>query len=412
MSALAVRAEVVKLERLLGVKDGRLDYMEKLGADALRAVRERATDVLFDADRERFQRIAGASKIPPSALTAALAQRAFGPLICARVAGLLDTSRAIDLAGRLPPEFLADLAVELDPRRASDVIARMPARDTAMIAAELGRRGDHVAMGRFVGHMNDEAIRASIAVLDDAALLQIAYVMESKERLDRVVSMISTERRQAMIRLATEQDLWPEALDLLANVSDKCAGELADLAAGESDAVLSGMVTAAQRDGLWDAVLPVTRAMSEQGRRRFAALPSLHKPKVMAAIVAAAAREGLWPDLLPLVAYLPEKAQRMVWPEVLREAEAMSDTDLRALVKQALTLEIDAVVPGLVEAADESGRWEAGLRLLARLGPALQKRLVPLTESVPAERRARGTEQAQLLGLLDDLGPLAAALSG
>ena len=47
----------------------------------------------------------------------------------------------MDVAAKLPTEFLADVAVELDPRRASDVIAGMPAEQVAAVTRELTRRG-------------------------------------------------------------------------------------------------------------------------------------------------------------------------------------------------------------------------------------------------------------------------------
>jgi hypothetical protein len=88
----------------------------------VRRLRERATDRLFDADGHALQRIAAASKLLPAAVAAAIGQRAFGPLLCARIAGRLDPGRGVDLAARLPAEFLADVAVELDPRRAGEII--------------------------------------------------------------------------------------------------------------------------------------------------------------------------------------------------------------------------------------------------------------------------------------------------
>ena len=92
-------------------------------------------------------------------LTALIAQKAFGPLLCARIAGVLATEHAIALADRMPAQFLSDLAVELDPRRCSAIISGMPAEQVAEVAEILGQRAEYVAMGRFVGHMTDEAIK-------------------------------------------------------------------------------------------------------------------------------------------------------------------------------------------------------------------------------------------------------------
>jgi hypothetical protein len=305
-------AEVMKLARLLDHAPERFAYLERIAPADVRALRERATVELYDNDR-RFGRIALASRIPPASLTAWIAQHAFGALLCARIAALLDTARAVDLAERMPSDFLADLAMQLDPRRARDIIFGLPPSLIGDVAAELARRDEYIAMGRFVGHMTDEGIQAAFRVIDDASLLRISYFVEEKDQLDHVVGLLAIRRVRGAIRAATDADLWPQALDLLTRVSPERAGALADLAAQEDDHVLTGMVDCAQRDGLWDVVLPVTQNMSEEGRRRFAALPALHERAVLEAVVDAAVESDLWDDLSPLARLLPPAAQEVVW---------------------------------------------------------------------------------------------------
>jgi hypothetical protein len=309
--SLEGHAEVMKLARLLATPPERLAYLERLDPAEVRELRERATVRLYDDDR-RLGRVALASKIPPAPVTAWIAQHLFGALLCARVAGLLETRRAVDLAKRMPPEFLADLAVQLDPRRARDIIFALPPSLIAKVAALLNRRDEHIAMGRFVGHMTDAALRAAFAVLDDGALLRISYFVEEKDQLDHVVGLLEVDRVRGAIRAATEEDLWPQALDLLTRVTPERAGWLADLAAEEDDSVLDGLVFAAQRDGLWDVVLPVTKTMTEAGRQRFAQLPALHAPEVLVAVVDAAIVCDLLQDLLPLAALLPDGARQVI----------------------------------------------------------------------------------------------------
>jgi hypothetical protein len=309
--SLEGHAEVMKLARLLGTPPERLSYLERLAPQDVRALRERATDVHYEDDR-RLGRVALASKIPPAQVTAWIAQHLFGPLLCARVAGLLETRRAVDLAKRMGPLFLADLAMELDPRRAREIIFALPAALIGKVAAELTKREEFIAMGRFVGHMTDDALRACFEVIDSATLLRISYFVEEKDQLDHVVGLLAIDRVRAAIRSASEEDLWPQALDLLTRVTPERAGALADLAAEEDDYVLDGMVHAAQRDGLWGVVLPVTQNMSEEGRARFAQLPALHAPEVIVAIVDAALACDLLTDLLPLAALMPDDARRVV----------------------------------------------------------------------------------------------------
>jgi hypothetical protein len=322
---LESHAEVLKLARALGAEPERFAYLERLEPDDLRVLRDRVIDLMHDGDR-RLNRIALAARIPPVPLTAWIAQHVFGALLCARIAGLLDTGRAVDLAKRMPSDFLADLAMALDPRRASAIIASLPPSLIAGVAAELTARDEHIAMGRFVGHMTDDGIRAAFEVIDDASLLRISYFVEAKDQLDHVVGLLANERVRGAIRAATGADLWPQALDLLTRISPERAGALADLAAEEDDEVLDGMVATAQRDGLWDVVLPVTRTMSDAGRRRFALLASLQERDVLVAVVdAAIADGGLWPALLPLIELLEPEAQELVTarlPDDVRRAGA------------------------------------------------------------------------------------------
>ena len=228
---LETRAEVEKLATLLDCDPDSLGYLEKCEPDDLRSLREQATDRLFDADRRVLQRIAAASRVVPVALVARLGEGVFGPLLCARVAGLLEPERAVDVAKRLPAAFLADVALSLDPRRVSDVIAQMPTDRIVAVARELLSRGEFVAMGRFVGYLPDEALVASTELFDGAAVLRIAFVLEGKDRLDHIVTLLSDQQLREMIIAADREQLWPEVLDVLSVVDDRTAERLETIAA-------------------------------------------------------------------------------------------------------------------------------------------------------------------------------------
>ena len=309
---LESRVEILKLARLLDVPIERLAYLEDVPPPDLKKLRERVTDQLFDADGAALARVASASRLLPSHVAASIGERAFGPLLCARIAGRLDPGRGVELASRLPADFLADVAVELDPRRASEVISQVPTEQIVEVAAELTKRGEHVAMGRCVGHLSDEAIAAALAIMDDETLLRVCFVLEAKQRLGHVAGLLPDERVGGLIRAAADANLWPEALDLLNHLSDKRRARFADAAAEQDDAVLTDLVQTAQREELWDLLLPIARVMSEDSRRRFAELPALQEPEVLDTIVRTAEREGLRDDLEPLIQLLPAPARRRV----------------------------------------------------------------------------------------------------
>ncbi|MHB8657088.1 MAG: hypothetical protein ACYC91_03900 [Solirubrobacteraceae bacterium] len=317
--ALEVRAEVFKLSRLLAREPEQLGYLAELPSEDVRALREQVTEALFAAHSGALTRLATASKLLPVGLVATMAQKVFGPVLSARIAGLLEPDRAVEMAAKLPVDFLADVAVELDPRRASQVIARIPPPQVAEITRELLLREEHVTMGRFVGHLQTQAVRAAVGEMDDRELLQVAFVLESKDSLSELIALLPAGRLDGIIDAAAGADLWPEAFDLLTNLSDEQQADFAERAARRSDAVLDALVRCARDGSMWDSVLRLTQLMSETSRRRFAALGSIQEPGVLEAIVATAAlHPELWDGLLPLAALLPGEGRARVQDLVQR----------------------------------------------------------------------------------------------
>ncbi|WP_232376565.1 hypothetical protein [Amycolatopsis aidingensis] len=226
LAELAARAEVLKLSRLLKTPPERLDFLERVHPDDLRRFREQATDLLFDGNLGVLRRMAAASRLLPGPVLARIAERVFGPALCARVAGLVDVPRGVEVARRLHPGFLADVAAELDPRRASEIISGIPAPTVAEVAGELVGREDWITLGRFVGHLPEPAVAASLARIPDAALLRIAFVIDDKDRIDHVIALLPDERFAGLARAAAEHDLWPEALDLLTHLGEPARNRL------------------------------------------------------------------------------------------------------------------------------------------------------------------------------------------
>jgi hypothetical protein len=477
-TALETRAEIIKLARVLAAPPEQLAYLERAAPKDLRTLREQATDALFEGDRDRLRKLALASRILPSAIGATIARWALGPLLSARVTGLLDPSKAVDLAKRLPAAFLADIAIDLDPRRAREVIERMPAAQVAEIAGELGQRDEQVTMGRFVGYLDDEAIGAAIEQLDDASVLRVAFVMEDKDRLDHILGLIPDQRMAGILKAAERERLWPEALDLLDNMSDQRKGALAELAAAQG--LLESLAESAYANGLWDVVLPVIPLMSEASKAILGRLPIVEDTAALASILDAAGEHDLWAALLPLVDHLPAGPRNQVaalgatldqtvlehivdlvndgdlwsmfvplaadhmdavgrervaqviagvkatvingmadavdrdslWPELLRIAETMRADQLDRIADRLLQAGLEDRLPSLIAAADQTGLWEPGLRILGGLTPALQQRLAPVAATLSAEERALVAAKARDLGLLDKLGPIGTVLAG
>jgi hypothetical protein len=251
------RAEVMKLARILGRDPDQLAYLERLSLTDLRQLRERVTEVLWSADGGTLKRLATASKLLPAGVSAAISERAFGPLLSARLAALLEPARAVDVAAKLPPPFLADVAIELDPRRASEVIARMPPVKISQVTRELVEREEYVTMGRFVGHLSDESVAAALAETDDGSLLRVAFVLEEKDRLEHLVTLLPDGRMAHLVQAAIDDELWLEALDLLEHLSPARRGAIVDSALELDPAAQEAIIAAVMEHDLWNEVLVI-----------------------------------------------------------------------------------------------------------------------------------------------------------
>lgn len=191
---LASQAEILKLARLLQREPERLAYLEQVPLRDLQTLRAQVTETLFTDHEGVLRRLAAASRLLPVGLVASLSENTFGPILSARIAGLLDPERADQVGQRLPTAFVADIAVELDPRRAIDVIARIPPERIREITRVLARRHEYVTMGRFVGHLDDDALSAAINELSDDELVETFVVMEDPPELDRLARLTDPER--------------------------------------------------------------------------------------------------------------------------------------------------------------------------------------------------------------------------
>lgn len=355
---LAALAEITKLARLLDVEDSSdLDFLLELPHASLRAFRERVTDRLFDADATRLKRVAAASKLVPVAISAKAARHAFGPLLCASLAGMMEPSRGVAIAEQLPAPFLAETSVQLDPRRAASLISAMPARVVAEVAKDLLQRDDHITMGRFVGVLPEKSLRAAAPVMGDADLLRIGFLLEEKSRLDNLVEIVG-DRLPGIVRAAHENDLWAQAIDLFDSVGPENKARIGDVAAAAGDAVLDGLIRAVNRLEAWDALLPVTRAMSRESLEVFAQHPAVHQEPTLAAVLDVALNQGLWLDLLPLASQLPSTQREFIATRVAQQpAERLGN---------------------LIRDADEADQWEALIPIAMAMNDADRRSMAAL----------------------------------
>jgi hypothetical protein len=238
-------AERLKLARVLGVEPGALAFLDGADTAALRALREASTEYLFHQHHGLFQKIAASGRLVPAVITAKLSESVFGPMISARVAGLLPPERAVEVATRLPAEFLADLSLELDPASAPEVVRRMPITIVVSVAKVLCRRREYITMARFVDNLAETAIRAVVTqALDDEALARTGFYVESEPHLNQVVGLLPPERLQGTVRVTTEgpPELQQAGVVLLCRVHNPLKGRMGDAAAEQGESLLQRVI--------------------------------------------------------------------------------------------------------------------------------------------------------------------------
>lgn len=302
--SLAQRAEVIKLARLCHVEDQSLAWLGRLDAPVIRALREQATAAMFDADRKRFHNMATASRLIPVPILVLIIEKFVGPLLCARVCGLVPPARAIEIAEKLKLPFLVEACIHLDPRSAQELIRGFPVPLVVAIARELALRGEYVTMGRFIDLIALEAIRPVVdAIKDDAKLLHIAFFAESTQRLGDIVERIAPQRLAEIVGHAANgtADLWAEALALISGVDVALQQKLAAITGALPESALDNIVRNTQAIGRWDVLLPIVARMDDTLQTRVINLKAIQDDAIFSEIVRAVFR---LPDIRPVILLL------------------------------------------------------------------------------------------------------------
>lgn len=270
MPDVLTRAELVKLSRVLGTAPGAVAFLAGRGHLELRELQNAISRALFDEYRPAFQRLADASRLLPASLVAKLSELVFGPMLSARIAGLMPPARAVEVATRLHTRFLADVCVEIDPRSAVDLLANIPTELVVTVAKLLLERGEFVTMGRFVDDLPDAAIRAVLkGVDDDAALVRIAGYVERRERLIELIEMLPAERLKQVVAAvaAGTPDVQAAGLAMMSQLSVRQQGRIGDIAISLGFDALQSLVDAAARARAPDVVRTVLGHISAGSRK-------------------------------------------------------------------------------------------------------------------------------------------------
>jgi hypothetical protein len=318
----------------------------------VRVFRERSVAALFDDAPEILDRIAAMTKVLPAGVAAGIAQKALGPRLAAALAGRLEPVRAADIIDRLPAEFTARCCHHLDPRRIAGIMGRLDDDIVVRVALVLADRGDHLTMGRFVGHIRDSALVRILPKLDDATLLHTGFVIDHPERLGHIVELMGEERVSSVIASAADEGLWPEAMAVAAMAADRQRARIASLTAAQPEPRLDSLIRTTAEQDLWESLLPIVALLSEDELRAVAALPALRDPAVLDGLVRGVVATGLWAEFLPMVGVLPPTARRIV----AKAAGALSGPELDALARGVDKEDLWELVLPLIELMDDTAK--------------------------------------------------------
>lgn len=358
MSRLAVRAETIKLAQILHEEAQALTFLQAIPAQDLRTLRRALEEFLFKQYLQSARRVAQRLRWLPRALIAFLMLRVLGPRISTRVGAELPVRVVARVAPYLPRSFLADGARFVEPRRMRAAIGHVPMETSVRILRALLERRDYITLGRFVEHLPDEFIRAIEPDIDDeAALVEIAFYMESSSRVQHFLRLMPRERvRKAVLLLqdGSRRSLWPKVMLMLTNIGLDLQRELVELAANRDEAAFNATTLAIHAEELFGDVLPLVNALAPQTLARICRHSALKVPGVIESSVRAADQENLWDAQLAIVRWLDDQQRQ----RVAALLEQMPDGALERALQAAIVGEL----------------WEPLLDLVGRMsGPRQQK---------------------------------------
>ncbi|MFF2554882.1 hypothetical protein ACFVUS_28030 [Nocardia sp. NPDC058058] len=189
MSASEFGAELRKLARLLGVTPERIDYLASVPPQRLAAIRIAMGQELLARNAEGLTRIAGTAKVLPTAVVAKVTERNGHALLTARLAAMMDSGRAADIARRLSDRYLAQVATHLDGPQAQQVIAQLPDKVLDAVRKQLTATQDWLTLGAIVSWLGtDSAANLLRAMGSDAPAVLDAVDAVDRERVRATLS--------------------------------------------------------------------------------------------------------------------------------------------------------------------------------------------------------------------------------
>jgi hypothetical protein len=344
MPELAARAEVAKLARELDLDAEQLAFLQDASRDELATLRETISEALFAAQEPRLRRVAGLGKLLPPVVAAKIAKLAFTPVLCGRVAGVLDVGSAVRMAGHLDPEFLAEVAKWIDPARTAEIARALPDDKVIAVGRHLLEQDECITLARFLSVVRTEVALGVAEHASDRQLLHVGIYAEDYTRMSHLVRELPDDRITGVIAAATASGEFAEALTLLTLLEPAQRARVGDLAASAGPDAVNGIVDAVVQLDVWPDVLPLLTDLTDHARRQLINGPATLAPGVIGAAIRAAREHDLGETVLPLLVSLDEQHVA-----ALGGVPELVDPDMRAWLSRSTNMP-PAVVDTMLDA--------------------------------------------------------------
>jgi hypothetical protein len=327
---LLSRIEITKLARELDRDEEGLAFLRDRSPAELRDLRNAISAARFERHEDRVTRLAGRSRLLPTPLMAKIARLALGPMLCGRVACVLNPRDAAKLATHFDAAFLADLSVALDPARVRPLISALPADLLVSSGRQLLAKGEHLTLARMVAVVD---LEVALTVVDEGTpedLLQVALFTEEQAVLDSIVAELPDETLAGVVQAAAEADAYDAAVTVLAALSPaSCARLVSQVHVVEGEQVAALVAAVAEHD-MWPHVLPSLHLLEQDVVRRLVNVPATLDPAVVGTVVDHARSLDLGQPLGDLLRALDDEHVA-----VLSQVKVLHDPDVQAWLTES-----------------------------------------------------------------------------
>ncbi|NMN98476.1 hypothetical protein [Antrihabitans stalactiti] len=269
-----------------------------------------------------------------------------------------------------------------------------------------------------------DALLPMVPHLSDAGLSGLASVSAFQDRA--VVAKVVNE---AVGTAQGSAALFASALPLISRVSEQVkrvfADEIGKLDPATFEREVKGVVAAGKLSDL----LPLVSLLPKPKQDAVSTIAANFDPTEMHSALVAASDNGVLPEMLEVAAGMPldkrEQAigiitdnedddllgttlepdqQQNVWNQVLKLSSNVPLPALQRLSDQAAFLNLENVLPSVMQAAEFTNEWNTGLAILGGIHDRARKDGVPVQVTVQGRLVQKAAEKALEAGLLDKAG--------